>query len=479
MHSAVWSIGQQVVRQALTAAFMLVVAKHLTPVELGLVGIAAIWSSLLAIFLDLGFGTALVQRKELKPSHIASVFALNLAAGAVLMLASIALAAPVAGLMHAPEAAPLIRVMSIGFILSALASVPNSLAQRELRFRDLAIRDFWASSISAAVGIALILHGVGVWSVVFATLVQNAVSMVLIWRLTSHRIHLEEARREHLAELWTYGSRIFSYTIFKYLLQNVDSLAVGTFFGPAALGIYGFTQRLILTPIRGVQSGVMAFLFPRASQSQDDVRALQNMYIRCVKMLTYVLVAYAIGLGTIGATWVTRIFGEQWADAVPIVRLMAIAIVVFPIMAPLGEMMKATGRTQWLLRWGVFFTLLTLGALVAGSHWGFHAAILAYVFAHFVALPIVTRLVRMTIRLETHELFSRLVLPYAALAALAAIGAGATLMGPVAALGIAIAVFTLFAVVVYRLDPDVRAISALLFRGTAFPLVNLRRRFGR
>jgi O-antigen/teichoic acid export membrane protein len=224
MHSALWAISQQLIRQGLAAGFMVVLANRISPAELGIIGIANIWNTFLVLFLELGFGAALVQRKEITSRHIASVFALNLACGAGLMLLSMALSGPVSIGMKAPAAQPVIMALSVSFLITAVASVQNSLAMRELRFKTLTLRDFSANSIAAAVGIIMAVQGYGVWAVVANSLLVNLLGALFIWRVTPHRIHLRDAEWKAIQDLWAFGSKVFGYSLLKHILRNTDSI---------------------------------------------------------------------------------------------------------------------------------------------------------------------------------------------------------------------------------------------------------------
>lgn len=475
MHSVLWSITQHLIRQGLTAVFMLTLMWQITPLELGLVGIANIWNSFLSLFLELGFGAALVQRKELSPEHPSSVFALNIAAGVVLMLMSIAGSGIFANLMNAPQAQPIIAALSIGFLLTALASAQNSLAVRELRFKALAIRDLVATSVAAIVGIVLALHGYGIWAVVVHSLLQNLLRTLLIWRLTPHRLRLKDARWVAIKDLWGFGSRIFASSVLNHIVRNTDSIVIGAILGPEKLGIYNLTQRVTLAPIKGVTAGLGAFLFSKASRVQDDRDRLKDLYVVAFKALNYLLAMYGIALVTVGVGLMPLVFGSQWAEAATPMRLMAAALLVGAATVPLGEVMKATNHPGWLLRWGIFFSVITTTALAVGMKYGFYYAVASYSMSYFLALPVVFWIIQKTTGLSLREFAARTASSYLTLAAF---GAAATscwialqdrpfvAAAAVALLGIIVVLFAA------RTDPDrVRFIGLIpkRFRGRFGP----------
>jgi len=386
---------------------MLVLVNRITPFELGLVGVVTIWNSFLGLFLELGLGAALVQRRKITDGHIASMMAINLITGTILTIISMALSWPLALLIGLQSAQPFIFILALGFFINSIATTQVALAQREMRFRDLAIRDAVAGSIATVLGVILAVKGFGVWSLVANTLTLNVLGMIMIWRLTPYRINLRAANISDAKELWNFGSSIFLYSIFKHILRNSDGLIIGALFGPEKLGIYNIAQQITFAPTRGIQAGITSFLFPKASRADGNERLLKSGYVVCYKALNYIVFFYGFLLITFGVTMLPKVIGSQWNQATNVVIILAVATFTFPAMAPLGEIMKAKGQPNWLLRWGIFFTSINAIALATGKMWGFFGAVAAYSASHFFAVIVALRVAKILMGLEFRELLSQ------------------------------------------------------------------------
>ncbi|MDX1951695.1 MAG: lipopolysaccharide biosynthesis protein [Verrucomicrobiota bacterium] len=465
MHSAIWSITQQLVRQGLAAAFMVVIAKRLAPAEFGVLSIATIWTAFLGLFLDLGFASALVQRKEITTTHMASVLAVNVASGTILTLLSIGASWPVSWLMNAPSAQPVIAVLSLGFLVTAMGSVQNALAQRELRFKALAYRDFTASSISAVVGIIMAVQGFGVWSLVANSMLGNFLGTLLIWRLSPHRFSILQASLASAKELWIFGSRMLGYSVLKHITRNTDSIVIGMLFGPEKLGLYSFAQRVTFSPLKGIQAGLGSFLFPKAAKIQDDPSRLADLYVLSFKLLNYLLIPIAIGLLTIGSRLIPQVFGKQWEAAMPIIALLSGILFMQAACIPLGELMKATNRPEWLFRWTIFLTILTTSALFLGSYFGFEGTILAFSSSYILTAPVVAWIANQITRLRWSDFLVRTQFHFmwALITSLATAVVWFYSSGNFLAASLAVsAILIVAAFIAYQFDPDLRKIAALL-----------------
>ena len=418
MHNALWSITQQVLRQGLYGVFFIIVSRRITSAEMGLLGIATLTTAFLGLFLDLGFAQALVQKKEITPGHISSVFALNVASGLILTILGFLASWPLSHQTGMPDAQPIIAALSFVFLVTALSSVQTALAQREMKFKTLAYRDFFASVVSASVGIIAAICGWGVWSIVVQNIVHSTMSTIFLWRVAPLKLSIREVRMVHIAELWSFGGHIFLYSIFKYFTRNLDSWLVGLLFGPQNLGLYQFAMRFTFGPIRALQGGLGSFLFPKASRIQAEETKLRALYLKAYNLLNYLLIGYAIGLLTLGPILIPLVFGPQWRPCIPLIYFTTVILVVYPAAVPLGEMLKACNRPNWLVAWAIFSAATNCLGLYVGSWFGFEKAVLAYSMTCVLSAPVLAWLVHETIGLKLTDFVSRVKRGYGALSLL-------------------------------------------------------------
>ena len=171
----IWSVVQQIGGQVATMIVYFALAALLPPRDFGLVGMAGAWLAVLNAFCETGFGAALIQREQLRGEHLSSTFAVNLAMGAALTLLGIALSYPAARFFSTPDLQPVMAVLSLAFLMRAFGLTQVALAQRELRFRALAVARRVGERAGRVRGLALALAGYGVWSLVGMTLVNGLV----------------------------------------------------------------------------------------------------------------------------------------------------------------------------------------------------------------------------------------------------------------------------------------------------------------
>lgn len=384
----IWSVLQQVGGQAASMVVFFVLAALLPPSDFGLVGMAGAWLAVLNAFCETGLGAALIQREHVRPEHLSSTFGINLAVGAALTLLGVLLSWPASVYFRTPGLQPVMAVLSAGFLIRAFGLTQGALAQRELRFRALAVRDLVASVVGGAVGIGLALAGYGVWSLVAMTLISALLGTVLLWRLAHWRPDRLEISRDAAIELWPYSSKMLAFNLFKALVQNVDRLIIGRFLGVHPLGLYTLASRAVIYPVTTLVGALGAYLFPRVSRLQADIAAVRSVYRAVIVGILNLVVPALVAVAVLAPAIVT-LLGERWREAVPIIQVLTIAGFAQALMSPIGQLMKALDRLRLLIAWSVGFTVLTSLALWIGTDWGLTGTSIAYVVAHCLALPVI------------------------------------------------------------------------------------------
>ena len=134
-----WMVAARFIVQAITWPMTILVMRLLHPHDYGVVAMSTIVIGFVALFGEPGLAAGLVQTQVLREdtSRAASgvILLLNLA-----LLTALMLGAPtIATWYREPQLTLVIRVASLSLLSTAIATVPQALLQRNLRFRELAL----------------------------------------------------------------------------------------------------------------------------------------------------------------------------------------------------------------------------------------------------------------------------------------------------------------------------------------------------
>lgn len=346
----------------LSALFTFILAGILGPRDFGMLAICVVYITFLQMFLDQGLAAALIQREEIEQEHLDAVFWLDLALGVMLVLLSLACSRKWAAANHSPEIARIIPVLSLSIILEALSVVQTALLRREMDFRSLALRTNIAVSSGGLVGVAMALSGFRVWSLVGQQVVRDSTALILLWKLSPWRPRIEFSWR-HLKGLMGFSVPNFTAQLGIFAGNQADSVVLGLFFGPIAVGLYRLAARLVNSVVVVATSSIQAVSLPEFSRLQADPPELRKSVLTCIRLSSAVTLPALAGLATASPALMATV-GPKWTPASGVLSILS-ALAMFVVFSYFtGPLLQALGRPRHLAALEWTRTVLGIAVLV-------------------------------------------------------------------------------------------------------------------
>jgi len=372
-----WSGTSQLGRQLLQLAALAVLARFVSPSDFGLLGMAAVFVGFVAIFKDLGTAAAVVQRKEVSRRFLSTVFWTNVGLGFLAMLALLLSAPLIADLYHQPRVTAVLRALSAGFLISALGALQQSLMERHLRMRRLALLEVTSVAVGSSAAVIAAVQGWGVWSLVVMSLVTSACNTLLLWVAADWLPGWEFSAAE-LKTTIRFSLSLTGFNVANYGVRNADNLLVGRYLGTQALGYYSLAYRILLFPLDSISSVVSRVAFPVYSRIQDDLERFRRGYLLSARSIALVTFPLMLGLVALREPFVLAVFGEQWRPMIPLLAILAPVGMIQSVTTTVGSIYMATGRTDWQLGWGLFSGCVVIAGFIVGLRWGVYGVAGAY-----------------------------------------------------------------------------------------------------
>jgi O-antigen/teichoic acid export membrane protein len=373
--------------QALSLVVFVILARLLAPPDFGLVALAAVFVALAQLVVDQGLGDALIQRREITQRQIDTAFWVAIATGFLLMVAAFLLAAPIAGALQEPDLAPILQVLSVTFVLSALASIPIALLTRELAFRPLAIRAVVSIVGGGVVGIAMAVLGFGAWALVWQQVAAAVLSVITLWSVTPWRPRLAVSRSD-FAELFAFGARVVGSDILGFVSRNADNFLIGAFLGTSPLGIYAIGYRILDVSQRLLINVARKITFPVFSRLQHDPARLARAYLRVTRASAVLIVPGYVGLALVAPELTVLVFGRTWAESGPVAAILFLSGPVLAVQAFSGSLLYAAGHPEVVLRFRVITTVANVIGFVVALPFGILAVAGAFTIRCYLFLPL-------------------------------------------------------------------------------------------
>ncbi len=360
--AAVWALLDKGVSRTLTMVVFLILARLLTPRDFGLVALALVVRSFLAVFIDQGFTAAIVQRPDLPRRTLDTAFWTAIATGSFLALLMFAFAPWIAGEILGDDAvAPLVRVLAFSLLLTALSSTQSALLARQLAYRELAVRHVVAQLLAGAVAIVAAFLGAGAWALVIQTIVQGAVGAIILWHLSSWR----PAFRFHMPSfrlLALFGVSMVGIDILFVVQQQADNFLVGRSLGVAALGIYALAFRFYFVVVDITMSSISGVALSTFARVQHDPETAGRMYVTGSRLTTLVALPFFVGMAMVAPQLIPVLVGDGWAPAAPVLRALCASGLILCLSYLDRNLMVALGRPRLAL----LVTAVGVGLRVVG-----------------------------------------------------------------------------------------------------------------
>jgi O-antigen/teichoic acid export membrane protein len=371
---------------------LVLLTRLLTPADFGLVTAALVVINFSLNFSQVGLGPALIQRPVLEPRHTITAFIASGLFG-LLLAVIVWLAAPlIAQFFRMEHITPVVRALAIIFIISGVATVPESLLQRDLRFRLIANRDLLAYAVSwLGVGVGLAFLGWGIWSLVAAQLTQVTIRTAILLRAAPPFLRGRPTWASFV-ELMVYGVGQSITRMGVIIANQVDNLVVGRWLGAAALGIYSRAYQLMQVPTGLLADVLDKVLFPTMARVQDDPRRLASAYLRATAALALLTLPIGVVAAVLAPELIAVAFGSRWQALVSPFQVLALGMMLRAGIRMSDSLSRATGRVyrrawrQWL-----YAALVFLGAWV-GLHWGVTGVAVGVLGALFTNYLLMTQL---------------------------------------------------------------------------------------
>lgn len=426
--SLLWSVAGQAGRLTGLLASNVILARLLTPFDFGVTATVLIFVNFAVVVAEQGFGAALIQKKDIEERHRSSIWWVNMALGLAMTALFLAAAPAVARFYGEPALSPLMRAVSALFIMNAFGATHASLLSRDLEFAVLARAETAAAWSGAVAAVALAFVGAGPWAIVGQSIVASVVGSAALWTLSSWRPKaLFDARA--VRELAGFSTDQFVTNAATYWARNVDNVLIGRVLGQSSLGVYTRAYAVMLFPINRISRVLHRVMLPSFSLIQSDPARMASLFQRMTRVVALANFPLMLGVLACAPDFTATLFGPQWGDMVPVLRVLVGVGLIQSVTGLLGSLYSSLGRTSLRLRVQIPLQAVEVAGIVIGLRWGVLGVAYGYALATLLTAPVTIHFACRLVGLTVGDFLSNLagVFACASAAALAAYAAGTAL----------------------------------------------------
>jgi teichuronic acid exporter len=369
LNATLWSGADIFLRQGLQFAVTIALARLLSPSDFGIVALLSLFTGLATIFVDGGLSAALIQRQDVDHADESTVFWFNLGVGGIMALTLWMAAPAVARFYDHPVLVPLMSVFALNVFLGALGTIHATLLTKRLDFRTQMLAGVIATLASGAAALWMAWNGYGVWALAIQTIVMTSVLTTLLWLFNRWR-PARVFSKSSVRKLFGFGSYHFASILLEMVYSRLYTLLIGRFYSVQELGYYNNADNLKQMPsgfLSAVLSRVALPMFSTAAEDKAKLRRGMQLAIRSMMLLNLPMM---LGMIAVATPLVRTLFGTQWLPAVPILRVLCLAGIFWPLHVINLNVLMAQGHSRLMFRLEVSKKIVGVVCIGVGACFG-------------------------------------------------------------------------------------------------------------
>lgn len=358
-----WGLGGAAGKIAAQLVVQITLARMLDPVAFGQYAAVLTVIGFGYIFAEGGFGSALIQKKELYTADVSLALGWSLLAGALMAMLIYTLAPFLADQFDDLSLVNVFRACTILIPFIILSNLSSNLLRRDLHLKGLQIIHFIAYTLFfGGVAILMALNGWGVWSLVAGFAAQTLFSVVATYSISRHTLH--PSLRGDPAII-RFGAKSLATDLAGWSMDNLDRFVVGRFWGLGALGLYSVAFNLSKAPSALVIGAAQSITFASASRLQNNLSSVRRGYL-VVLTATALMTLPTLTLVAFESAAVLNLFyGAKWLKAAPYMAALAFSIPWICMGAITAAILRGIGSVGTQLRITIICAVILFSGFVA------------------------------------------------------------------------------------------------------------------
>lgn len=375
----------------------LVMARLLSPADFGVFAVAVAAAAFAMYVNDVGIIAACVQWRG-KLEEIAPTASLIAAISSVMAYGAIWFCAPsFAALAGVPDAAPVVRLLSLIIVVDGITGVQSAALMRRFQQAKLTKANMIGWLANTAVTLPMAFAGMGAYSFAWGQLAGTVVTGVIVYGMANLPVRFG-FDREVTRSLLKFGIPWALTLGIEAVLVNADFVIVGNLLGAGALGFYMLAFNISNWVPGLVGTAVRYVALPSFSRlAEHDSDALELGVRRSVPILVSAVLPVAVIMATLAPQMIDVLYGEKWGPSGVVLRFLAALMVVRMLTAFAIDILASVGSTKATTWLNAGWAVALLPALWIGTHLdGIRGAAIAHsIVAVAVALPLSVLAVRL------------------------------------------------------------------------------------
>lgn len=382
--SLLWKFAERIGAQTITFILSIILARLLSPSDYGAIAILLVFITIADVFVNAGFGSALIQKKDADDLDFSSVFYFSFIFSIFVYLAVFLSAPSVAKFYNMPILQPALQVLALRIPVAAINSVQQAYVSRNMQFKKFFCSTLSGTAASAVVGIFMAYNGYGIWSLVGQYLSNAVINTIVLFSVISWRPQLIFSL-QRLKSLFSYGWKLLLSGLLETGYQSLNSLLIGKFYTPTDLAFFDTGKKFPMVIVTNINSSISSVMFPTLAFEQDEPEKVKAHTRKAIQISSYIMWPMMLGMVACADSIVSLVLKDKWLQVVPYLQIACITYGLLPIHTANLQAINAMGRSDIFLKLEIVKKVIGITALLISIQYGVLVVAITYLITGIMA----------------------------------------------------------------------------------------------
>lgn len=384
LSSLIWKILERGGVQGVQFVLSIILARLVSPSDYGMVAILLVFIQIANVFIQSGFNTALIQKKDSDNVDFSSIFYLSIFVAVVLYIILFFTAPLIAKFYSQPLLKSLLRVIAVSLFFGAINSVQSAYVSKTMQFKRFFFSSMGAVIGSGILGVVFAYKGFGVWALVVQQVFNIFLTCLILWFTVKWRPSFVFSFHR-VKKLFSFGWKILCSAMLDTFFRNIYNLIIGRTYSSEQLGVFNRGQQFPQVIATNLDGSIQSVMLPTLSTNNDNILEVKRITRRSISLSAYILMPCMFGLAAVAEPLVKILLTNKWISCVPFLQLSCISFALYPIHTANLTGINALGRSDIYLKLEIIKKVITIVNLIITIPLGIYAIAIGQVIQGFIS----------------------------------------------------------------------------------------------
>lgn len=370
--SMIWNLLERVGTQGAQLIVSIILARILLPEAYGILALVTVFVNLATVVVETGFGSSIIQKKDIQRQEIDIIFTFNLLISLLLFLILWLCAPLIASFYDNYDPTLLIcviRIYALILPIGSVSSIQSAVIYRNMQFKKFFVVNILVIIGSSAVGIVAACMGAGVWALIFQQLSAKVFLLIALLFAVSWKPRLNFRFRKAMS-MFRFGGNILFNRLLNMLYNQTSSLVIGKQYTSEMLAFYSKGNTFPSMIATNTDYALQKVMFSAYSKVQDDLTKVRELMRKTIRISTFVLSPLMFGMLACSENFVRVVLTDKWLPCVPYMQIFCISFFLQPFTTTAAQALNGIGKSDTTLWIGIVTKLTGIALILCTVYWG-------------------------------------------------------------------------------------------------------------